>query len=508
MPLYRQNDELTSVFEPLVKKNEFIGAKLDAERLISYEDAKKRLPRPIWDGHGAHLKCYDRAWELAFSNICLPSEGSGFVSSFIDTAFNGCLFMWDSSFILMFARYADRIFNFQKTLDNLYSHQHEDGFICREIEEKSGCDRFAKHDVSSTGPNILAWCEWEYYLNFSDKERLSKVFYPLLAYHRWLRKHRTWRDGTYFSSGWGCGMDNLPRLEPQYHRCFEHGHMVWLDACMQMLLSCNILLKMAGELGVDEFDAELIEERDRLERVVNDTLWDEESGFYYDLWSNGRLNGVRHVGAFWALISECASPERAERMIERLLDEREFNTPFPVPALTKSHPDFSADGGYWRGGVWAPTTYMVLKGLDNYRRFSLSHSIAKKHLDAVVEVFKRENTLFENYAPEKLDGKFVQGGQSKRDFVGWTGLSPIAVLFEYVFGIKPFASEGKIVWQVELLERHGVEKYPFGTDGELTLICQARGDKNEEPQLELSSNVPVEVEILWGDGNRKVVRVQ
>ena len=506
MPLYKQNEELTTVFEPLVKKNKFIGAEVDCDSLVSYSEAKENLPKPVWDGHEAHIACYDKAWEIAFSNLCKPTEGSGFVSSFIDTAFNGCLFMWDSSFILMFTKYADRIFKFQKTLDNLYSHQHDDGFICREIEEKSGCDRFTKHDPSSTGPNIMGWSEWEYYLNFSDRERLEKVFYPLVAYHRWLRKNRTWRDGTYFSSGWGCGMDNIPRLESGYHHSFEHGHMVWLDACMQMLLSCKILINMARELSLDEFIPEFEKEKSHLESVINDTLWDERDGFYYDRYKDGSLNGVRHIGAFWALIAECASKERAERMIARLVDENEFDTPFPIPALSKSHPAYSADGGYWCGGVWAPTTYMVLQGLDNYGHSSLSHKIAKKHLDAVVEVFERENTLFENYAPERFGGNFREGSPAKRDFVGWTGLSPIAVLFEFVFGIKPFASENKIVWNVELLERHGVERYPFGTDGELTLICEARNDKSEEPKIEVKSNLPVEIEILW-DGKSRTIKI-
>jgi glycogen debranching enzyme len=265
---------------------------------------------------------------------------------------------------------------------------------------------------------------------------------------------------------------------------------------------------MARELSLEEYIPELSCEKEHLKSVINDTLWDEKDGFYYDRYKDGRLNGVRHIGAFWSLIAECAPKDRAERMIERLLDEREFNTPFPVPALSKSHPDYSNDGGYWCGGVWAPTTYTVLKGLDNYNRSSLAHSIAKKHLDAVVEVFERENTLFENYAPEKFDGKFREGSPAKRDFVGWAGLSPIAILFEYVFGIKPFASENKIVWQVELLERHGVERYPFGTDGELTLLCHERNDKTQEPTIEIKSNVPVQIEVLWGDGNKKTLKIQ
>jgi len=143
---------------------------------------------------------------------------------------------------------------------------------------------------------------------------------------------------------------------------------------------------------------------------------------------------------------------------------------------------------------------MVLKGLDTYGKYGLSHEIGTEHLHAVVEVFKKHNTMYENYAPEWID----QGGPSKGfparpDFVGWTGLVPISVMFEYVFGIKPEADKRKIFWHVELLERHGIEKYPFGVEGELTLICQARREANDPPQITFRSNVPVTLEVAWGD---------
>ena len=59
--------------------------------------------------------------------------------------------MWDSSFILMFARYGTRFFPFQNTLNNFYAQQHPDGFICREIKA-DGADCFERYDPVSTGP--------------------------------------------------------------------------------------------------------------------------------------------------------------------------------------------------------------------------------------------------------------------------------------------------------------------------------------------------------------------
>jgi len=504
MDFFKQNAELTIAKEELTSENVFLEMALEDKELPMFEESKELLPNPIWEKHEDYIRCYWETWKLAFGNLRKPIEGTGFVSNFIDTAFNDCLFMWDSAFILMFGKYAERIFRFQNTLDNFYSHQHRDGYICREIIEETGHDKFTRFDPSATGPEVLAWCEWEYYKNFGNKDRLAKVFPPLMAYHRWMAEHHTWPDGTYFSSGWGCGMDNIPRQLPGYSGEFSHGHMIWVDACMQALNDAHVLIEMAKALGREEVLEELCEESELLEKVINEKLWDEESGFYYDRWKDGRFNGVRHVGAFWALIAQCTSPERAERLIAYLQDEKEFKTPHRVPALSKSSEYYSAEGNYWCGGVWAPTTYMVLKGLDKYGKHALAHEIGMEHLYAVVEVFKRYGTVFENYAPEFIhDGKPEKGKPARADFVGWTGLVPISVMFEYVFGIKPDADKRRIRWDVNLLEKHGIEKYPFGVEGELTLICEARNDVNEKPQITFVSNIPVELEVVWGAEGRE-----
>ena len=187
------NDSLFYTKNKYVEKNPFINMTPEDEPLPLFEDSKDKLPKPIWEGHDDVMDCYYKTWEIAFRNLRKPNAEAGFVSNFIDTAFNGYLFLWDSSFIVMFGRYGSHIFNFQKTLDNLYSHQHIDGFICREICEEIPGEQFQRDDPSSTGPNIMPWSEWEYYCLTGDKERLSKIFYPLLAYHKWLQLNRTWR---------------------------------------------------------------------------------------------------------------------------------------------------------------------------------------------------------------------------------------------------------------------------------------------------------------------------
>ena len=161
---------------PQVEKNTFINMPMEKAELPKYDEIKDRLPSPVWEGHDDAIACYYKAWQIAFRNLRQPVEGTGFVSNFIDTAFNDFLFMWDSSFIVMFGKYASHIFNFQRTLDNMYSHQHRDGFICREICEKENGEMWNHDSPDGTGPNVLPWSEWEYY-----KQTGSSLCLPPLA---------------------------------------------------------------------------------------------------------------------------------------------------------------------------------------------------------------------------------------------------------------------------------------------------------------------------------------
>ena len=63
------------------------------------------------------------------------------------------------------------------------------------------------------------------------------------------------------------------------------------------------------------------------------------------------------------------------------------------------------------------------------------------------------------------------------------------------------------LWHINLLEEHGVRKYPFGAKGELTLICKPRNSKDEKPKIVFESNIPVELEVIWGEDKSKSIRV-
>ncbi|MGL5957540.1 MAG: MGH1-like glycoside hydrolase domain-containing protein, partial [Phocaeicola sp.] len=411
----------TYVKEPLVTENEYRVAKPITIEPRSFDEAKQILPVPIWRGHDKEVEMYWKAWEIAISNICSPQPNSGFVSSYLDTAYNGNIFMWDSSFMLMFARYGSRFFPFQQTLDNFYAKQHPDGFICREIKA-DGADCFERYDPVSTGPNLMPWCEMVYYHQFGDTQRLEKIFPVLCAYYKWLKLNRTWQNGTYWSSGWGTGMDNMPRVAENYSPIYSHGHMVWLDANLQQLYTANLLLEMGFYLERWQEIEEFEDESKMLKEYIKKNLWDEESGFLYDQYGDGTLCKTKGIGAYWALFTDVLDDQKLDRLVGELDNPETFKRTHRVPSLAANHSKYKANGRYWQGGVWPGTNYMVMLGLVNKGYHNLAYQIALNHYSQVFEVYKKTNTFWEYYAPESTEPGFM----ARPNFVGWTGLPPIA----------------------------------------------------------------------------------
>lgn len=493
----------TYVKEPLVTENEYRIAKPYYLEPKSFEEAKEILPKPMWENHAKEIEMYWKAWEIAVGNIRQVQEGSGFVSPYLDIAYNGNIFMWDASFMMMFTRYGYHYFPFQHSLDNFYAKQHPDGFICREIKA-DGADCFERYDPVSTGPNLLPWAEMAYYKQYGDEERLHKVFPVLCGYYKWLKLNRTWPNGTYWSSGWGTGMDNMPRVPSGYNMIFSHGHMVWLDACLQQLFMANVLLEMGFYLErwqeIEEFEDEI----KMLTAYISAHLWDDETGFLYDQFADGSLGTTKGIGAYWALYTDVLSKDRLDKMVSHLKDPKLFNRPHRVPSLSADHPKYNPRGRYWQGGIWPGTNYMVITGLDKKGYTALAKEIAANHFNQVFEVYKETGTLWEYYAPEATEPGFM----ARKDFVGWTGLPPIAVFIEYILGIRSDFSENEVVWDMTQTEMHGIERYPFGPEGLITLRTEKRRTADETPVVTIDANTPFKLILNWGKGKTKTVNVQ
>ncbi len=493
----------TYVREALVAENEYRVAKMKFQEPKSFDEAKKILPSPVWEGHSKEIEMYWRAWQIAIGNIRQPLEGSGFVTPYLDTAYNGNIFMWDSAFMMMFARYGFRFFPFQETLDNFYAKQHPDGFICREIM-RNGADCFERYDPTSTGPNLLPWSEMMYFKQYGDMDRLHKIFPVLCSYYKWLKLNHTWQNGTYWSSGWGTGMDNMPRVKPEYNMIYSHGHMTWLDANLQQIFTASILLEMGFYLErwqeIEDFEDEI----KYLTKYVRENMWDEETGFLYDQYADGSLSKTKGIIAYWSLYTDVLNPTQLDRLVKELDNPKTFNRPHRVPSLSADNSKYNEKGRYWQGGVWPGANYMVISGLNEKGFTKKAHEIAENHYKNVFEVYKATGTFYEYYAPEGAEAGFM----ARDEFVGWAGLPPIAVFIEYILGIKSDFSKNTVVWDITKLESHGIDRYPFGPEGTVDFRVNKRSSAEQAPSITIDSNVDFDLVINWGEKNTKTIKVK
>ena len=354
------------------------------------------------------------------------------------------VFFWDTAFTVLWAKYHRETLPVTTSLDNLYRLQDESGLINRQYLP-TGEPKWSMEHPISVAPPVLSWAELDLYRITSDAARLESVFYPLLRHHDYIVKTLRGDDGLYFSDALGCGMDNLPRWHPDWkdsgdgmrleaHHIKGETHNIhrkpavrwnrqgrWIDLSAQMAFDAWCLAEIASVIGRRSEEIRRREEHRELSQIINDWMWNERLGFYVDLGYGTQVDRL-HIGGFWPLIARITPDDRANRLAAHLVDDRTFGTPVPVPTLARSDPDFDRNGGYWCGASWAPTTYMVLCGLDACGHRALAEQLAGRALKAVITVHERTGTIWENYAPMKP----APGKPGQPDFCGWSGLYTVA----------------------------------------------------------------------------------
>jgi hypothetical protein len=447
-------------------------------------EVRAKLPAPIFEEKPDYVRCYWKAWELAFAHFRQPAPGSPFVSNYIDENFNDSLFLWDTAFMTMFCNYGHPYVPGIQSLDNFYCTQLGDGEIVREVSEITGVPNPASKPGTPDSLNhpILAWAEREAYRLSGDRARLELVYEPLRRYYLAYEKIRDEASGFYATS-WA-SMDNSPRLDGGKLAC-------GIDTTAEIVLFARDLAYLAEQLGrkseVGGFEAEAA----ALAAKINERLWDEPSGFYYDWAVGGKRHDVRTIAGFWPLLAGVASPRQAERLVTHLQNTNQFGRLHQVPTVPADQAGFHPGGDYWRGAVWTPTDTMVVRGLERHGYPALAREIALNHLSHVVEVFQQTGTIWENYAPDSLR----PGKPAKGDFVGWSGICPIVFLIEHAIGVWADAPSNTLTWNLQSPARVGVERLWFGGKT-VSLVCEPT-DGAGQRLVSVQSDQPFRLVVVW-----------
>jgi glycogen debranching enzyme len=493
----------------------FAKKQYESKPIPNWAESKEKLPEPVLDGNPGWIDMYWKCWEIAFRGFKQPQEGSPLVSNWLDEAFSENIFQWDTIFMMMFARYGHDVFPAIESLDNFYRLQYESGFIGREFREKDGklvhfdfngglfSDKGWKNMIN---PPLFSWAEVESFRVTGDKSRFEMILPALEKYAEWLNRDgdpeaKDWEMNgriskstehkLYWNTPLGSGMDNTPRPVAK--------GAGWVEMSAQMVIMYNNLAIICEELGDEKKGGKYKSEAAAIADRINKWCWNEEDGFYYDVLADGTQFKKKTISGYWPLLAGIANKDQAGLLVKHLKNEKEFWRKIVIPTLSADEEEYNEYGGYWLGGVWAPTNVMVIKGLEKYGYENFATEITDRYLNGMYEVFKETGTVYENYAPDY----FLPGNPSKADFVGWTGCGPIQLLIENIIGLRPNVTNNTLVWILNRLDKHGIKDLKLGNN-KISVICEKRESISSPVIINVNCIKPFNLKLITIYGEKEI----
>lgn len=309
------------------------------------------------------------------------------------------------------AQGSQRIYMDQQAPDGLIAYRHG----------PRGAQTYPHKDRPTTSAPFFSWINWEVYQVSKDPEFLRDSYNSGVKYMNWLKKERDLdQDGTFEWGPYGI----IENVRDWYNAVFQVSEDRYLDVdkedisdeleCLDLsLMVCKemrSLAQMAGELGRIKEKKQWEKEAARLSQLINERMWDAESGFYYSVDKENhsfhfmtrdlRRQEIIGLLPLWA---EACSPERAAKLVEVLTDTSKFWRPNGVPTLAADDVWYSPNVDYcckWNGPVWLLWNYMIFQGLRNYGYEDLAQELGQKLIRTVEFQLSLNHNFWESYSPD------------------------------------------------------------------------------------------------------------
>ena len=335
------------------------------------------------------------------------------------------------------------LFDHQITADDAVRPQDKgaiiDAIFFNKDEQRGG--QGGNWNERNSKPALAAWSVWNVYKATGDKEFLKEMYPKLVDYHNWWYTNRDHdkngiaeyggmvhplnnsEDEIILAAAWESGMDNATRFDKEGFgegdigvKVFENknaegetiGYSInqeSADLNSYLYAEKAFLKSIAQELGNTADATKYEEEAKKVREYVNEHMFDEETGFFYDLQisEDGSekkvlVNRGKGTEGWLPLWAKLATQEQADLVKENMVDANKFDTFMPFPTASKDNPKYNPNK-YWRGPVWLDQALYGVEALQNYGYEADAERMAKKLFDNA-EGLMGDGPIRENYNPE------------------------------------------------------------------------------------------------------------
>lgn len=381
-----------------------------------------------------------------------------------------------SSFFLV---YSNRNFPANQNLDYFYSKQEENGAIRWKYDMNTNSPIPSNDNPEGISLPLFAWAEFNLFHKSANKKRIKEVMPILQKYTTWMEDNFKCENGLYKAPYQASGMINSPREGTVYPIDFNTAlatHALYMSALGDILNDKDLSFQYKRMYF-------------SLKTRINSLMWDEDTGFYYDLDENSEKLKRKTIAGFWPLLAEIPNEDKATALISHLSNPETFGLDHPFPSLSADDPDFSESGEGFRGSVFPVYNFIVIKGLEKYQRYDLARECTLKHIYYMLDAMFPDGShakgdLWEAYLPTKsgyatstFDATFP-----RKRFIQSAGLSTIALMIENVVGLAISLPRKTVDWTIPNLEIMGIENLSLKRN--MITILSNKSNRGWEIQME------------------------
>jgi glycogen debranching enzyme len=174
-----------------------------------------------------------------------------------------------------------------------------------------------------------------------------------------------------------------------------------------LVMEARSLAQMAKIMGLPEEVKTWNEDARVRKDLINRSMWDESTGFYYNINRNDQSFNfrkqddlkIKEIIGFLPLWAGISDSNQTRRLVDKMKDPAEFWRPYGVPSLSAKE-DYYNPIGYWNGPVWVQWDYLLFRGLLDHGYKKEAKALADKVMDNMIWHLKNDHVFWEFYSPD------------------------------------------------------------------------------------------------------------